>query len=66
MSTMLTIRKAFGMSQNEFATTIGVSQSAVSLWERTGKNPNPETIARIRYVAKQRRLPWRRDWPNGK
>lgn len=50
-SALKTIREALGLSQQEFATLIGVSITSVSRWER-GKTPATFTISQMRAFLK--------------
>lgn len=47
------IRNSLGMTQTEFAATLGVSQMAVSLWENGLRRPSGSAEILIKMLRKQ-------------
>ena len=63
MNQLRTIRTViFRVTQVEFATIAGVSQSLVSRWEKGDRRPSLFELRRIRAEAQRRRLVWDDAW----
>lgn len=45
------IRLSLGMSQVEFAAKLGISQSAVGMYEQNRRNPSPRILTKIAELA---------------
>ena len=54
MNPILELRKQLGVSQSELAAAIGVTQSAISQFEKDSATPSPDTVKKLIDFARTR------------